>query len=139
LFAGLLATTLLGQANAQSLPSEQQLLPGPTRPPVVTTGSMTGCLMRQAWGIQDIDNYTSQIWLDVAGRTERFTFQPNRVELISPSGTPLTTRAQAMNYDMIIRSIEGAGVGRRRITLDFETVSRKVFGVTIEWSAAQCP
>lgn len=133
------AALMVGQAAAQGFERPRQR-PIPM-PPVAANGvaSVTGCLSRQVWDVQDIDNYTAQIWLTVAGRAERFNFQPNRVEMIAPTGTPLTTREQAERYDMIIRSIEAAGVARRQITLDYETATRKVFGITIEWGMPTCP
>ena len=144
LAATLLLTALMAGAAAAQVRGPRPFpnpIPLPTPPPVAANGvaSATGCLSRQVWDVQDIDNYTAQIWLTVAGRAERFNFQPNRVEMIAPSGTPLTTREQAERYDMIIRSIEAAGVARRQITLDYETATRKVFGITIEWGMPGCP
>jgi hypothetical protein len=107
-------------------------------PPAPTIGTYTGCLMRQVWDVQSIDTYTLQIWLG-AGPEQRFTFQPDRVDLIHQTGTPLTSREQANKYDMIARSIEAAGNGRRPITIQYETATRRVFGITIEWNGAQCP
>jgi hypothetical protein len=139
-----IALMLTGNAAAQlgpRIPPERQLppiaIPAPAPTPAVST--ITGCLARQLWDVQDIDNYTAQIWLTVSGRTERFNFQPNRVEMIAPTGAPLTTREQATRYDMIIRSIEAAGMARRQITVQYENASRKVFGIIVEWGLPACP
>jgi hypothetical protein len=138
LLAVCLITVLMAGPAAAQLRGPRPF-PGPLPQPTLAQASITGCLARQVWDVQDIDNYTAQIWLNVAGATERFNFQPNRVEMIAPTGTPLTTREQAMKYEMIIRSIEAAGVARRQITVDYETATRRVFGITIEWAMPACP
>lgn len=116
---------------------------GPVRPtpaptPAQKQATMTGCLSRELWDVQSIDGYSLQIWLTVGAKDERFNFQPDRVQLIAPTGTPLTTREQAMKYDMIVRSLEAAGIAKRKITLAYEPATRNVFGIAVEWGGPGC-
>jgi hypothetical protein len=109
----------------------------PTMPAIATE---TGCLVRQLWDVQSIDGFTAMITIrDSAGGDFRFVFAPSRVETIDPAGTPLTTRDQAQRYEIILRTIEAAGIARRPLTITYEPANRRVFGIAVNWSDPACP
>jgi hypothetical protein len=110
----------------------------PSQPPAVA--SFTGCLAQQFWDVQSIDGFTSMIRLSNQNGFFQFSFTPQRAEIPDPAiGTPLTTRADAEKYSIILRTIEAAGVARRPLTIDYEPANRRVFGVKVEWGGALCP
>ena len=99
----------------------------------------TGCVSSTVWNTAGIDYYSNSFSLkDSSGAEQIFAFAPAVLYAAVPGSLPLASRADSEKWRMVIESVERAAVARRQLMVDYETVSRRTFGVVILWDRT-CP
>ena len=103
------------------------------------TARVIGCVSTTIWNTAGIDYYSNSFSLkDSSGAAQTFAFAPSVLYAAVPGSLPLASRADSEKWRMVIESVERAAVARRQLMVDYETVSRRTFGVVILWDQT-CP
>ena len=100
---------------------------------------IVGCVTSTLWNTGGIDYYSHSFGVtDSSGAAQTFAFAPTILHASTPGSLMLATRADSEKWRMVIESVERAAAARRQVMVDYETVSRRTFGVMILWDTA-CP
>lgn len=110
---------------------------GPITAPAIARAA--GCVSKTVWNTGGVDYYSNSFAIkDSAGVEQAFAFAPSVLFAATPGSLPLASRADSEKWRMVIESVERAAAARRYLLVDYETVSRRTFGVYILWDQT-CP
>ncbi len=96
-----------------------------------------GCIKQQLYNVQSVAGYSVSFTVATSEGDRLFNLESDAIRFI-PEGAPLplATTAQTMKWTRFLDTLERAAAARRSVLVDYETPSRKVFGVYIQWENA---
>ena len=100
----------------------------------IETASAAGCILSQTYNTQSVDDFSVQFRISTSSGPEMFNVLVPNIKKANPSSFPLANASQTLRWTRLLDTFERAAMTDRPVTVSYETVSRNVFGISIDWS-----
>ena len=99
-----------------------------------------GCIKHQLYNVQGLNRISTTFVIATSSGDKRFNFEGNAIRYV-PDGDPLplASTLETNRWDRILTTLERAGAADKPLLVDYNTASREVFGIYIQWSGNCAP
>ncbi len=97
-----------------------------------------GCVKSQTYNTQNVNRYSTAFTVATSSGDKTFNFERDEIRFIPPgAGLPLPSRAETLQWEHLIDTIQLAASTRTQLLVDYTTPSNEVFGIFVLW-ASKC-
>lgn len=100
----------------------------------IETAVAAGCIISQTYNTQSVDNFSVQFRIETSGGPEMFNVLVPNIKHANPSSFALASTPETLRWTRLLDTFERAAASDRPVRVSYETLSRNVFGITIEWN-----
>ena len=152
--AGLAAAGLAAAQDAQQLQTkqlqevqlpQQVINPAGKQPQLEgvlksTRARAAGCIKHQLYNVQGLNRISATFVISTSSGDKRFNFEGNAIRYV-PDGDPLplASTLETNRWDRILTTLERAGAADKPLLVDYNTATREVFGIYVQWSGNCAP
>ena len=132
----------------QELQLPQQILTPPAKQPrlgpdaidTVDRSRAAGCIKHQVYNVQGLNRISTMFVIATSSGDKTFNFEGNAIRFV-PDGDPLplASTLETNRWDRILTTLERAGAANKPHLVDYNTATREVFGMFVQWSENCAP
>ncbi|MEM7460320.1 MAG: hypothetical protein AAF331_12705 [Pseudomonadota bacterium] len=99
-----------------------------------------GCIKHQVYNVQGLNRISTTFVVATSSGDKTFNFEGNAIRYI-PDGDPLplASTLETNRWDRILTTLERAGAANKPLLVDYNTGTREVFGIFVQWSGNCMP
>ncbi|MEO1552437.1 MAG: hypothetical protein AAFR82_00775 [Pseudomonadota bacterium] len=105
-----------------------------------TRARAAGCIKHQVYNVQGLNRISTLFVLATSSGDRTFNFEGNAIRYV-PDGDPLplASTLETNRWDRILTTLERAAAADKPLLVDYNSTTREVYGIYVQWSENCAP